>query len=342
MIQVDPQVTSINLSSSESIQVANGSIVNDSDGTRQATLLFPQGVQANMTLPDGTTQPLVAMHVRATEYTIGESGPEAMPAELPPNSGYTYAVEFSVDEAPGASEIRFSQPLPFYLENFLNFSIGTIVPLGSYNRSIGQWISSDSGRVIRVLNITGGLAELDVDGSNQTANASQLAALNITDAERQQLATLYEPNQSLWRMPTPHFTEPWDANQGTRCEDNDCEFPKQSSPNNPQMDDPNVKCGSIIGCQTQSLGEVVNITGTPFSLNYQSDRVPGRKAGLDIQLSGINVPPKLIGIVLEVSVAGRRFMQYFPPAPNQKTTFVWMARMLIIVPYMGYSLLLCE
>jgi hypothetical protein len=57
MIQADTAVTTIDLSSSAHIQVARGSQVNDSDGIRQATLLFPQSVQATMTLPDGTTQP---------------------------------------------------------------------------------------------------------------------------------------------------------------------------------------------------------------------------------------------------------------------------------------------
>ena len=112
MTQVDSNVTNIDLSSSAPIQVAQGSVVNDSDGTRQATLLFPQGVQANMTLPDGTKQPLTTMHVRATEYTVGENGPEAMPAQLPPTSGYTYAVDLTVDEAmaSGASDVSFDKP----------------------------------------------------------------------------------------------------------------------------------------------------------------------------------------------------------------------------------------
>lgn len=54
MIQADPVVTSIDLYSTEPIQVAHSSVVNDSDGTRQATLLFPQGIQANMTLMEGS------------------------------------------------------------------------------------------------------------------------------------------------------------------------------------------------------------------------------------------------------------------------------------------------
>ncbi|MGH6930935.1 MAG: Ig-like domain-containing protein, partial [Dongiaceae bacterium] len=114
LVALDAQVTSIDLTSDAPIQVAQGSVSTDADGSRQATMLFPEGTQATMTLPDGTTQPLTNLHVRATEYTVGTNGPKAMPGPLPPTSGYTYAVELSVDEALAASAARvdFSQSLP--------------------------------------------------------------------------------------------------------------------------------------------------------------------------------------------------------------------------------------
>jgi YD repeat-containing protein len=46
------------------------------------------------------------------------------------------------------------------------------------------------------------------------------------------------------------------------------------------VDEDCVASGSDIGCQNQSLGEDIPITGTPFSLHYQSDRQAGR-AGAD-------------------------------------------------------------
>jgi RHS repeat-associated protein len=324
MIQADTQVTSIDLSSSASVQMARGSVVNDSDGTRQATLLFPQDVKANMTLPDGTTQTLTTMHVRATEYTVGANGSKAMPAELPPTSGYTYAVELSVDEAAGAADVSFNRPLYFYVENFLNFSVGSIVPVGYYNRSLGLWIASNNGLVIKIISITNGMADLDVNGSSLPANASQLAALNITDAERQQLTSVYHQGQSLWRVPITHFS-PWDCNWPFGP------GPGAGGPNggNPQTDnppkDPCESEGSIIGCQNQELGEAVNIAGTPFSLHYQSGRVPGHKVDntLKIPLSNASVPANLKRIDLEISVAGRLFTQNFSNVSNQSYTFTW-------------------
>jgi hypothetical protein len=41
-------------------------------------------------------------------------------------------------------------------------------------------------------------------------------------------------------------------------------------------DDPCQQPGCTIAAQNQGLGEAVGIVGTPFSLHYQSDRMPGR------------------------------------------------------------------
>ena len=152
LIPLDPQVSTITAGAA-AIQVHQGSVVTDSDGSRRATLLFPPGTTATMELPGGATQSLSTLHVRATEYTVGPNGPLAMPATLPPNSFYTYCVELSVDEAIAANAraVRFSQPVVKYVDNFLSLAIGTTVPEGYYDRQQGQWVASDSGRVVQVL-----------------------------------------------------------------------------------------------------------------------------------------------------------------------------------------------
>ncbi len=324
LISVDPQVTTVDLVAATPIQVARGSVQSDTDGTRQATLLFPQGTQAHMVLPDGSTQPLSTLSVRATEFTVGPTGPQAMPAALPPASAYTYAVEFTADEAEalGATAVRFSQPVIAYVENFLHSPVGGLVPVGAYDRQAGMWIPSNNGRALQIVSITNGLANLDIDGSGQAASASALGALGITDAERQQLATLYQPGQSLWRMSIPHFTT-YDGNFPYECPS--CPAPNVQPPTGKKSDCPNTAPGSTIECQNQILGEALDITGTPFSLHYRSDRVPGRKANntLEIPISGATVSQELTHIELEVLVAGRKFVQSFPSTPNQHTTFTW-------------------
>ena len=139
-------------------------------------MLFPQGTQAEMVLPNGTTQPITNLTVRATEYTVGPNGPKAMPGLLPSGVEYTYAVELSVDEslAAGAKQVRFNQPVVKYLENFLGFATGARVPSYYYDRERGIWVSSEEGRVIKILSVSGGMAALDTNGDDLVDDAARL------------------------------------------------------------------------------------------------------------------------------------------------------------------------
>ncbi|GAB6042043.1 hypothetical protein [Endothiovibrio diazotrophicus] len=197
LLPLDSAATTIDLANASEIQVARGNPVSDADGQRQATLLIPPGTGATLTLADGSQQPLDTLTVRATEYTVGENGPQSMPGPLPPTSGYTYAVELSADEAlaAGAKRVDFDRPLPFYVDNFLDFPVGEAVPLGWYDYDRAAWIAADNGRVIQTLAITDGLAGIDGDGDGLADDAAQLAELGIDDAERARLAQLYTPRQ---------------------------------------------------------------------------------------------------------------------------------------------------
>lgn len=330
MIALDNEVTSINLAS-PSIQVARGSEMTDSDGTRRATLLFRPGTAAELVLPDGSSQALTTLTVRATEYTVGENGPMAMPAAMPADVGYTYAVELSVDEAQGtgAKRVNFNQPIPFYVDNFLGFPIGGAVPLGYYDSDRAVWVPYENGRVIKILAIHNGMAELDTDGDNVVDNDT---TLGITDDERSQLAILYPlAGKSLWRMQLTHFST-WDANWGWGG-------PPGAKPLqlNDQilgfLRDHHVGCiigncdqfGSVIESQNQTLGEAIAITATPFALHYRSDRVEGRKAAYTIKIPASTdiIPPQLKRIDLVISVAGRTFNYSLSAAPNQTFPFTW-------------------
>jgi RHS repeat-associated protein len=330
---LDPVVTEVSFHSSAPPQQARGSVVQDAAGQRQATLIIPEGgVHANLELPDGTVLPdQASLHIRATEYTVGAGGQQAMPGSLPPTSGYTYALELTADEAlqAGATRVTFSPALAFYVENFLNFPVGGAVPAGYYDRKLGAWVASENGRIVRVLSVDGsGRAELDVTGSNTPADAPTLAALGITDGERQQLAGLYQPGQSLWRVPVSHFT-PWDYNWPYSPPD-EAEDPDVPEPEDEEDDDGDT-CelpGSIIECQSQTLGERLPIAGTPFTLNYRSSRQPGYAAGrtLDITLTKGTVSTAVKYVEVQVDIAGQRWVQRIAPSPNQRVSFEWDGR----------------
>jgi RHS repeat-associated protein len=323
MMSYDPPVTHIDLSANIPMQVAQGSAMTDSSGTRRATLLFPQGTTATMKLPDSSMQGLTQLHVRATEYTVGANGLAAMPGQLPATSAYTYAVEFSVDEAiaAGATTVLFSQPVINYLDNFLNFPIGIGVPSGSYDTQSGLWIPTLNGLTVKILAINGGQADMDLSGSGQPATGAEYAAVGITTAERQQLAGLFAASQSFWRVPISHFSPQSDYNYPP----SDAQRPSQQPAEREKPRDcyNTEKGGSIIECDSQTLGETLNITGTPFTLSYRSSRVPGRLPDLVIPLSGASVPASMLRIELEVMVAGTDFRQTFSTAPNQTYSFSW-------------------
>lgn len=328
LVALDTNVTEI-VSDAATSQVARGSVVSDADGARQATLVIPSDTSASLLMADGSTVPLSTYHVRATELTVGPLGPQAMPGDLPPLSGYTYAVELNADEAiaSGAQSIVFSKPISAFVENFLKFPIGETVPVGFYDRSHGQWVAIDSGQVIGIVGSVGGLAAIDVDGDGLADDASKLAPLGITDEERAELAQMYTAGTSLWRFKAPHFTT-YDCNWA-RILPSDATSPTTTpAPRSTVDNQPCHASGSIIECENQTLGEDIGITGTGIYLHYQSDRTLGRTAErtIDIPLIGGVVPPSLSRIELDVTIAGQHHHSSFTPQPNLATTFVWDGR----------------
>ncbi|EDN71518.1 protein containing RHS repeats [Beggiatoa sp. PS] len=317
-------------------QTVETPVSNDADGSRQAIVIFPPETKATMTLPNCVVEALDGdLTVRASEYTVGDNGPQAMPLPLPSDSSYTYAIDLNIDQAieANARRIDFDKAFPVYVDNFLGFEVGSIVPSGWYDRTQNAWIPSDNGKVVQILRIDNGRAVLDVDGSNQPANAQTLAQLNVSDNELEQLATFYPnaTNKSLWRVLINHFT-PWDFNW-PRIPPDDAKNPPDEEPTNPEdeippdSDDEDCKGGCIIKVQSQVLGESIPITGTPFSLNYRSNRVRGRQSAyrLDIPLrTDEPLPASLKRIELEITIAGQRIIKIYPKENAEKNfIFVW-------------------
>ncbi|MBJ7330377.1 MAG: hypothetical protein JHC95_10795 [Solirubrobacteraceae bacterium] len=325
LIQLDDKVTQVDTDSAAPFSVAQGTPTDDGDGKRQATLLFAKGTDATMTMPNGTEKKIDGpLSVRSTEYTQGSDGLAAMPGSLPNTSGYTYAAEFTVDQAAGATSVEFDKPVINYTQNFIGAPVGSNVPTAWYDRTEARWIPSKNGRVIKIVSITNGMADLDVDETPGVDTGAKLTALGITDEERKQLAALHPAGTELWRVALDHFT-PWDHNW-PYGPDPDATAPdvKDTPPNDDPPQNPCEQAGSIIGCESQTLGERLKITGTPVSLSYRSDRQDGWLAGqnLDIPLAGDTVNPKLKGAILTVDVAGKRYEKRFTDLdPNQRFLF---------------------
>ncbi len=315
-------------------QMHRANPVTDGDGTRRPTLLFAPGTHASLRMANGSLQAAPSISVRATEFTAGATGPDAMPGQLPAASGYTYAVEYSADEAitAGAVGVTFDQPVITYTEDFVGFPVGAVVPAGTYSPTAGRWEANPNGIVVRVVSISGGVATLDVDGDAVADTGAALDALGITDAELAQVGALYAPGTALMRVATTHFSSadynwPYGPPTGAGAPDG-----------GPQTDAPGGSCagGSIIICESQTLAETIPVAGTPYSLVYGSDRVPGRIASRSIRLrlwSGSGLTPGAIHVIIQV--AGQTVSQTFP-GNTATTTFTWDGRDAYGRPVLGW------
>jgi RHS repeat-associated protein len=309
-------------------QVVQSTASVDGDGERQATLIFTPGTAATMTLPDGSTQSLTdTAHVRATEYTVGANGPAAMPGDLPATSAYTYAVDYTIDEAQqaGATGVSFDRPVYSYTENFLGFDVGTQVPSGYYDRARAIWVAAQSGVVIKIVGVdANGAAEVDADGDGNADAQSSLNALGFSDLERKKLAALYPVGKTLWRVPLQHFSS-YDYNDPPTRPANSIYPPGGGDVPNHVNGPCHDQGGSTIDCENQAVEEQIPLAGTGLSLHYQSDRTMGYKAldRVDIPISPAAVPDSLRRIDVELSIAGRQVKQSFPAEPNERFTYTW-------------------
>jgi len=325
LVHPDEVVTQLTFPGAEP-QLHVASTSSDEDGARSAVLHVNSGTDAHWLMPDGSTQPVAEVSIRATELSVGALGKSAQPAEPPTTSGYTYALELSLDEqaAAGAQALEFSQPITLLVENFLHFPTGRSVPVGAYDRSRASWNGELNGRVIQVLGAQSGLATLDLDGTGAPASQAQLDALGITGEERLTIAQRYAAGTSLWRAALSRaaafdLNEPVTVLRGTGGVDAD--VPRNESP----LDRAKLAPGSSVELDNQLLAEHLPLSGTELSLSYQSDRVPAAatQRSLDIPVTGPSVSSTLAGEVVEIQVAGQRHVFDFPAQPNQSLSFTW-------------------
>ena len=175
MIPLDSRVTTIDLGVA-AMQVARGSVVSDTDRRAPGDDPVPPGHDRDDGAVRRHNQPADDAP-RARHRIHGRrNGPEAMPAScrraaatpMPRSSAWMRPWPRAPPTCASAN------PLPVYVENFLGFPVGGAVPAGYLRPARGQWIASANGRVIKVLSITGGLADLDLDGNGAAAMPPRL------------------------------------------------------------------------------------------------------------------------------------------------------------------------
>ena len=180
--------------------------VTDELGTWAVTIVTTGDNQAFITDKDGNdVTELDSIEVRTTEYPT----PESTPAALSPTSAFTFCAEFTAD---GVKRIKFANPVTVFVNNFLGFDVGLIVPVGYYDTDLGYWIPKENAKVVRLLDTDGdGVVDaLDANDDNIADDLNEngsvfdeVTGLGDTD--------YYQPGDTMWRFQVDHFS-PWDCN----------------------------------------------------------------------------------------------------------------------------------
>jgi RHS repeat-associated protein len=331
MIQQDTAATTITLDgNSQSAFLHQSSTSSDSNGQRSCTLVFKGNTVATAVDANGNAIQTLpsSMSVRVTEYTVGDNGPMSMPALLPPQSAYTFCAEFKID---GVERVTFSNPVIAWEDNFLNLPVGTVVPVGYYNRDTGTWIAQKNGVVVKLLDTVGdGLVHaLDATGNGQPTDLNGNGDFTDEVAGLQQNPSRFQPGKTFMRVEMSHFSI-YDWNFAFLPADNKPPNPN-SAPSVQGGGNQNVdikpcpvpKIASSVEDRSQSVDEDIPIPGTDISLHYASSRSQGNKYTITIPASGNTVPSNLSSIIVQMTIAGEVYSETLTPAPNQTVTFVW-------------------
>ncbi|NUP09845.1 MAG: hypothetical protein HOW73_27680 [Polyangiaceae bacterium] len=338
LVPLDTIATEIDLQQLENetdVAVAVGSPSLDNSGSRQAVVMFSPGTTATLEGVPGVPGGVVdapTLTMRLTEYTVGDTGPARMPANLPPTSAYTYAVEIGADEAidAGATGIVLSEPVSLFVDNFIQFPVGAIVPVGVYDRERGVWVPKVNGSIIKIVPGGGGVAAIDLDDDGASESDETLEEYGLSVEERTALAERYAPGVELMHAELSHFT-PVDLNLASRFPNSAC-VPLHCDPNDPEFavraedENPCTRSGSIIECTTQVLGESAPIEGTEHTLHYQSNRtLGGSTRSVTVPISGPSLPVDLLEIHARLYVADQEIAAHFacPCETDAFATLTW-------------------
>ncbi|WP_324171212.1 RHS repeat-associated core domain-containing protein [Sulfurimonas sp.] len=302
MLEVDTKVTTIMLGTTAPLIHTSTPIVDDR-GERSTTLVFNNISNATVTSADGTTRNLTKIAVRATEFKT----PKSMPADLPTQSAYTYCSDLQVDGVGDDENITFNAPVIMYVDNFLGFDIGEIVPIGYYDRNDAKWKASKNGVVIQLLDTDGdGIVDALDSNGDSLANDLNNNGSFVDEVAGIQNNSNYIAGKSYWRAEITHFT-PWDHNWPYGPPDD------AKSPDEPDVEDQtppndcNIAINSYVTAKTRVFHEDIPVAGTDTTLHYSSKRVDGYIHVIDASIDTTNIPASVIGVSVKLEVAGRVF-----------------------------------
>ena len=247
--------------------MATGKPVTDADGTRTASVVFPAGTHAEMVLPDGTKQPLGdARRPRHRVHRRRERPRRRCPARCPPSSGLHLRGRAVGRPGRGGRRDRGAlRPAGRQLRRQLPRTSRSAAPSRPATTTArpGEWMAAPNGRVDQAHRGSSTARRR----STPTVTASPTAGSGIDDAERARLAATRHVGDELWRVPMDplHPVGPQLALRARpRRRPAEAARAARRHPRQPEDRRECNKEGSIIGCQGQTLGEELPVTGAPL------------------------------------------------------------------------------
>lgn len=281
---------------------ATVSSADDARGPRTLRVYVPEGIRVQEgATPIGTEFTLCGREYTEEPRTSVLDGESAMPGSLPETSAYTFAAEL-IARRPSASGVgaeitdaRFDgEGLTLWLDNFLGFAPGTVIPHGSYDAAHGRWVPESDGRVVAITRSASGECSFDGAVVPGAEAATVCDGLEIPSGE----------THSYWRVAgVTHFSA-IDLNLAALF---NRLFAVLSALGRGVV----AFCGggSTVFCESQAVGEMLPITGTPYQLTYSSERQRGREIAYTVAVDPLGgateLPSTLRAIWVHLHVAGR-------------------------------------
>ncbi len=299
LLQKDSKATTIDLSKNE-IQTHISSTVTDERGSRNIAIVFDKNTHAYVTSMSAYAtdyapkRELKRFKVRATEFKT----PNSMPGNLPSTSAFTYCVDITVDGVEDDESVVFDKPVVTYVDNFLGFDVGEIVPAGYYNRKLGKWMASDNGVVVRLLdtNKDGVVDALDSDGDNVADDLNNNGDIH-DEVEGIANNPKYKAGDTYWRVAITHFT-PWDYNWP---------YAPPTGATKPRLVLITDNEPVVIDCPIVILASSDGVDSDTRNIDLGGDRQAPYKVIFDLKKS--QAPSSVQGARVDVFIAGRKFSQ---------------------------------
>jgi YD repeat-containing protein len=271
---------------------------------------------------NGSTRSLDSIKVRATEFIQ----PNSMPAILPTETAFTYCIDISVDGVSDDENITFEKPLTLLVDNFLNFPVGAIVPVGYYDRNIGEWVASHNGVIVKLLDKNN---DGKIDAIDKGGNTIKINDQEVIDSIKDNSA--FKPNQTYQLVFIKHFT-PWDCNfpyAPDISEDGEAEPKEPQSPfdldEQPKNDckNPKVSASSYCAAKSRQLHDDIAIAGTDIKLHYSSKKTDGYKYAVETAIDTRIAPSTLESATATLEIAGNKYAQNLAKNAINNVSFVW-------------------